>query len=181
MHKTISVMLTGACIFLALTGCGQTKQQHEAAPGKEPVTAEKPADSATSQPEEIAAKVKAYYGDENGQQLVEKEVTVNYKQAEDKYRAALQTLTASSDSKLVPLCKGFTFNTVTFSQHMLTVDVTISQEARQGAPGEMLVLEALKRTLFQFPEIDAIDILVDGKQVDSMMGHVELPHPIKRS
>ncbi len=43
-----------------------------------------------------------------------------------------------------------------------------------------MLLEAIQKTLFQFPEVDSIDILVDGKPADSLMGHMELPHPIKR-
>jgi copper chaperone len=43
-----------------------------------------------------------------------------------------------------------------------------------------LSLDAIQKTLFQFPEVDAIEILSGGKQTDSLMGHVELSHPIKR-
>ncbi|MNJ00980.1 hypothetical protein D3C73_1604640 [compost metagenome] len=49
-----------------------------------------------------------------------------------------------------------------------------------GSGGEVLLMDALKKAVFQFSEVQALDILVDGKIVDSLMGHVELEHPIKR-
>lgn len=62
----------------------------------------------------------------------------------------------------------------------VTVDLSLPDAARLGSPGEEMLLDALKKTLFQFSEVKTIEILLDGKQVESLMGHMELPHPIKR-
>lgn len=66
------------------------------------------------------------------------------------------------------------------SDGTLTVDIHIPDDARLGAGGEAFAIEALTKTLFQFDEIKAIDVLVDGQAAESMMGHVTLEHPIHR-
>ncbi|WP_248925498.1 GerMN domain-containing protein [Paenibacillus hamazuiensis] len=181
MLKKMYVIAAGACLLFAITGCGQAKTDgHHPASGNESQAAPAPVQSEAKKPVE-GKTLKAYFGDENGEKLIEKEIAVSYKQDEDKYLAALGALATSSDAKLVPLCKGFTFKSAVRSGSALTVDLSISPEARKGAPGEELVLEALRRTLFQFPEIEMVDILVDGKKAESLMGHMDLPHPMKRS
>ncbi|MNY78319.1 hypothetical protein D3C86_2185150 [compost metagenome] len=57
----------------------------------------------------------------------------------------------------------------------------IPEDAHLGASGEDLALQALLKTSFQFDEVKTVDILVDGKSVDSLMGHVELEHPFSRN
>lgn len=68
----------------------------------------------------------------------------------------------------------------TFDQGKLTLDVHIPDEARLGSGGEILAIDALKGTFFQFDEINSIDLLVDGEATDSLMGHAELEHPLTR-
>lgn len=88
---------------------------------------------------------------------------------------------APADSKLVPLADALGFKSAILKDKKLTLDITVSGEGRLGAPGEAMLLQAIQKTLFQFPEVDSIDILVDGKPVESLMGHMDLPHPMKRA
>jgi hypothetical protein len=34
--------------------------------------------------------------------------------------------------------------------------------------------------MFQFPEVNTLDILLNGEKVESLMGHMDLPHPFKK-
>ena len=34
--------------------------------------------------------------------------------------------------------------------------------------------------MFQFEEVQQIELTVDGQQVESLMGHVDLEHPMNR-
>lgn len=190
-HTLRGIVLLGA-IALALSGCGQKPalsggpasqgseppQANNSQTTSPPVQKEVPADK---EKEPIHSNIKAYYGDEQQTKLVEKQVAISYKEEKDKYTAALWTLKkAPKDSNLVPLAEALGFKSAVLKDKKLTVDVTVSGEGRLGAPGEQMLLEAMKKTLFQFPEVDAIDILVDGKPAESLMGHMDLPHPMKR-
>ncbi|ALS22625.1 MULTISPECIES: GerMN domain-containing protein [Paenibacillus] len=186
--------LAAAAVFtLLLSGCGQSKPPAQnpgaAAP---PATTEQGSQQGTNEPPQTATpqpnqeqnkelKVKAYYTDANFEKLVEKEVTISFKQDQDKYKAALEKLETSPDNQTLPLFKGFTFHKVELSNGQLTIDLSMSPESHLGSGGEEMLLTALQNTLFQFTEVQSIQVLVDGKQVESLMGHMDLPHPIKRN
>jgi hypothetical protein len=179
---TFAGMMIGVSLIIALSGCGQKKHD----PGPDSSTKTPAAGQGTVQPNpntapaEQTAKIKVYHGDENAEKLVESEDSITYSQASDKYKAALQALTVSSDAKLIPLAKGIAFRTAVLDKGILNVDVTISPAGRLGAPGEEMLLQSISRTVFQFAEVTGIEITVDGKRVESLMGHVDLEHPMKR-
>lgn len=183
-------MASAVVALLLLSGCSQSKtpmQGPSEAPSKSGQSAEKgPTSPSQSQDpnqdtQNKELKIKAYYSDEQMEKLVEKEVTIRFKQESDKYKEALKTLTVSTDAKIFPLFKGFTFKTVELKNGQLTIDLSMKPESRLGSGGEAMLLDALQRTLFQFNEIQTIEVLVDGAKVESLMGHMELTHPIKRS
>lgn len=190
-----AVLIGSLALALAMAGCGQKPLNggNTGAQGSSPElsapsgsqTATPPA-SQTESPqagkkEPAPHSIKTYYGDEQANKLVEKEVTITYKEDKEKYTAALWTLKKTpQNSKLIPLAEALGFKSAVLKDKKLTVDLTVSETGRLGAPGEAMLLDAVKKTLFQFPEVDSIDILVDGKAADSLMGHMDLPHPIKR-
>lgn len=188
MHKIAvrGLFLTGV-VALALSGCGMkptTSSPEKTATGSTVTPAPTEVNKGTepaAPKSDITAKVKAYYSDDQGNNLVEKEVSINYKEEKDKYTTALWTLKkAPVGTNLVPLADSLGFKSAVLQDKKLTLDVTVSDTGRLGSGGEMLLIEAIKKTLFQFQEVDQIEILVNGKQVESLMGHVDLPHPIRR-
>ncbi|TVY11660.1 GerMN domain-containing protein [Paenibacillus cremeus] len=184
--------LTAAAIAaLLLAGCGQKAMQGAGQAPKASTSqgsgsvstpaAQTPAPTPTPEAQSKQLQVKAYFGDDQMEKLVEKQVTISFKQDADKYAAALQALTVSKDEKALPLMKGFTIKSAAIKNGDLTVDLSMPNESILGSGGEEMLLTAIQQTLFQFAEVKTIDILLDGKKVDSLMGHMELLHPIKRS
>jgi hypothetical protein len=180
-----SALAAVLAVALAAAGCGQKPEGSGAAsPSPGNPAAGSPAGVSsgekTGQPP-VQLHIKTYYGDEQAVQLVEAEAAISFKEEKDKYITGLEALKkAPSGSKLIPLAEALGFKSAALQNGKLTVDLTVSGEGRLGAPGEAMLLEAIKKTLFQFPEVGSVDILVDGKAADSLMGHMELPHPIKR-
>lgn len=192
----MSWRICGLVLLLALaSGCGQKpgtaqtsgNEEPQVEQGAGPATNHQGSNNAentsgetgTESPEQQTLSIKSYYTDDQLNELTEKEQTIRYAKDEDKYMAALETLKDSGDSELLPLWK-VEFRSATLSEGMLTVDITLPDEARLGAGGEALAVEALQNTLFQFQEIESIELLVDGQQTESLMGHVELEHPMTR-
>ncbi|SDN85041.1 Sporulation and spore germination [Paenibacillus sp. yr247] len=180
------VLLVSA-ITLSLTACGQKAQltggatpQATIAPSSTPLI-QSPLPSSTPEPLK-QKKVKTFYSDQDEMKLVEKEVTISYKQEADVYEAALNALKKSDDPKAIPLFDDLKFTNTAFDKAKgeLKIDLKFGPKTQLGAPGEELFLQALKKTVFQFPEVKSLYVLKDGKQVDSLMGHLELPYPIKR-
>jgi hypothetical protein len=165
---------------MILFGCGKSKP---VAPAESvvPQGTASASPAPTSTPE--AAKpviLTLYYGNVQGDELVHKDVTLEPALPSSIYLEALNALTKSPDDQSVALFDGFTFLSAEQKDSMLTIDLTLPKESQLGAPGEDLLLNSLKKTMFQFKEINEIEVLVDGQKVQSLLGHMELPHPIKR-
>jgi hypothetical protein len=192
MNKT-SRLVQGAllvsAITLSVTACGQKVQLSGAATTAPQATSTPIATTSTptSTPKPTVApqkqlQIKAYYSDQDEMKLVEKVVTVSVEKDSDAYEAALKALQKSDDPKAIPLFDDLKFTSVKFdaAKGEMKLDMTFGPKTQLGAPGEELFVQALKKTVFQFPEVKALYVLKDGKQVDSLMGHMELPYPIKR-
>ncbi|NOU97295.1 hypothetical protein GC093_29300 [Paenibacillus sp. LMG 31456] len=185
---TIRSLLIIGAVALVFSGCGQkptssgnNSQASEPPATNSQTTPPSKGDPATVEKDPIRLQIKAYYGDEQATKLVEKEVSISYKDEKDKYTTALWTLKkAPQDSNLIPLADSLGFKSAVLKDKQLTLDLTVSGEGRLGSGGEAMLLEALQKTIFQFSEVDTLDILVDGKPAESLMGHMDLPHPMKR-
>ncbi|MFK7695770.1 GerMN domain-containing protein [Paenibacillus sp. HJGM_3] len=183
-NRTIRRAAVPAILLLAVSaaGCGSkpTTPAGTPAPTSTPV-ATQPVQPASTPKETLKeAKIKAYYSDTDLTKLVEKETSISYAADADKYKLALQKLQAAPDTTVLPLMKGITIQSAKLENSQVTVNMTISDQGRLGSPGEALLLDALKKTLFQFSEVQTIELLVDGKQTESLMGHMDVPHPMKR-
>jgi len=56
----------------------------------------------------------------------------------------------------------------------------ISDNFNGGARMEQILLASIVNTLTEFPNIKRVAIRVDGKEVDSIGGHIELDEPLER-
>lgn len=138
-----------------------------------------PEKSTESQP--IKARIKMYYTDPELMELKEADGEITYTDDKDKYTKSFQALQKSNSDQLQPLwMDSIKLNSVKFQNGALTLDITKPQEANLGSGGEMYAIEALRNMFFQYDEVKSIELLIDGKQVESLMGHVELEHPMTR-
>ena len=51
----------------------------------------------------------------------------------------------------------------------------------QGSYGEMMLCYAITNTLTEFPEIKRVQILVEGKKVITLSGHMDIEDPLTRN
>lgn len=136
--------------------------------------------SEVTTPEAKTESIKAYYTDPDLMELVEGTAEISYKEDQEKYGAAYQALQKSDKADMVPLWEKIGLNSLKFENGALTLDVTVPDEANLGAGGESFAIDAIKKTFFQFDEVKSLQILVDGQQTESLMGHVDLENPMTR-
>lgn len=179
-------ILISSVIAITVSGCAQKPTVNggiQPAPVvSTPVATATPSPTPAPTPEVKKSTVKVYYTDSNQTKLVEKEATVSYKPNETPYAATLEALKKSTDSSLSSLFSDITFKSVAFDKAAgdLKLDLVFGPNAQFGAPGEDFFLKALKNTVFQFPEVKSLSVLKNGQNVESLMGHMDLPYPIKR-
>ncbi|MEK4078241.1 GerMN domain-containing protein [Paenibacillus sp. FSL M7-0656] len=156
---------------------GSSEEETTTTPPSETST-EKPATSESNEKKTITV----FYTDEEELELHKASAEISYASDDAKYKATFESLQQSKDAKLVPLwSKEIELKSVQFKDGALTLDIHMPDTARLGAGGESYALDALKQTFFQFDEIKSLDLLVDGQQTESLMGHVDLEHPMTRS
>jgi hypothetical protein len=189
MKRRMSLWMAVAIALLA-SGCGQgaapapepTAQQAEApAPTPSPSPS---ANSSVQQPEAEPQLTKqtiaVYYTDANISELKKEEREIAFSDDIDKYKQAIALLEKPKETGHDPLWQNFRYHSVTFQDGKLTIDADSRNQYNVGAAGEALAIDALRETLFQFPEVKQIVILEDGKPIDSLMGHVDISEPLTR-
>lgn len=176
---TVTIAIAAFCVVMALGGCGagKTPQGQAAVSPDAGQRAETPAPSA---PAAAGQTIAVYYGDASGSKLVEKSALIQSGNENAKYLETLKVLKKAPTADVVSLCPNTDFRSAELKNGTLTVDLSIPDSDKLGAGGEQMLLDAIQKTLFQFDEVLAIELLVEGKQAESLMGHLELPHPIKR-
>ncbi len=186
-HKHSTALILAAVITLSLTACGaRDSGGSEPADTNSGYTVYEPIEQGagvdiTIDPLPLPSVTLSYYvSDSEMGELVELQIAVK-DDGSSQHKRAIDMLAGDPGDGKVSLWKGMSFNRVELDGGVLTVDVSIPDSARLGAPGEALALDALLRTAFQFDDVDAVNILVDGEEADSLMGHESLEHPFHRS
>lgn len=168
-------LLLGLTLTIAVTGCANAKTTPD------PAASGSGNGTGTEAPAAKQLKVKAYYADDKLDRLIEREASITFTSDADKYKAALDALKTPPEASLSSLSRGITYRSATNQNGNVTVDLSIAENGRLGAPGEDLLVQSISKSLFQFSEIQTIEVLLDGKKTESLMGHVSLPYPIKRN
>lgn len=129
--------------------------------------------------EEIRLDIQVYLTDNELMELFPLPRQIVYRDEAMKYEEAFKALQTSEEA-YISLWNKVILNSAEFSNGQVNIDITLPDEARLGAGGESFAIDSLKQTMFQFEEVKQIELTVDGQQLDTLMGHVDLDHPIKK-
>ena len=112
-------------------------------------------------------------GDENLEKLVRVEVvSVSEEEESDKYMRMLKTLNKCGDSPIQVV----EFKSAKLNGDVLEVDMADATKLGiSSTTTEFMILEQVKLTMFEnFEEVKSIQFKVDGKIVDSFLGHMDI-------
>ena len=178
---SIAAVLTAAAMLALAAGCGDAQK---------PAQADSPAQTAQTKETEKPAQVKpkemqvnVYYPRNDGTGLIAVRRKVNTEK-DDKYTAALKSLLTGTKEKgqttVIP--KKAKLRSVTVKDGVATVDFSkeLQQNFSGGSTGEEMLVGSIVNTLTEFPEVKSVQILLEGKKVDSLAGHLDTSKPLKR-
>jgi hypothetical protein len=166
-----------------VSGAGENTTEEE---GQDAVSTAQPTATETPVPTEPVAvekqsqSIAVYYTDSQLMDLVPAKATINFTDDVEKYTEAFKALQTSENTELVSLWGKIELKSLKFENGQVQMDIHKPEEAQLGAGGEAFAISALTQTFFQFAEVKSIEMLVDGEQVESLMGHVDLEHPMTR-
>lgn len=150
--------------------------------------------AAAAAPSPVAAapqgrKIKAqlFYVSDDGMRLVGVERDVPYAEAAvDQAREILNAQVAPVADPLVSAVPAGTVVRALFLTEGGQAYVDLSRDAATAHPGgslnEMLTIYTIVHALtFNLPAVTAVQLLVDGKEVDTLAGHVDLRRPLSKN
>lgn len=179
MKKGIYLFIIICTLCAFSVGC-DNRPSSNTAQGSNLKTNEEADENKEAEKQIDSQKIEVYYADVQVSTLEKDVQSITFTNATNKYSETYTALQKSDQENLIPLWGNIDLLSVAFNEGKLTLDIHIPDEARLGSGGEVLAMEALTKTFFQFSEINSIELLVDGKETDSLMGHTELDNPILR-
>ena len=100
-------------------------------------------------------------------------------------RTAIELLIAGTkNANLVGVMPpGVKVKNVTVKDHVAYADFDdkLIKKGNGGSVSEILLVGAIVNTLTEFPDIQKVQIMVDGKKIDTITGHLDVSEPLSRS
>lgn len=129
-------------------------------------------------------RVKVYYPDESGLRLVEVEREIEVARDSDKYAAAVEAMmTPPTESELTEIFpKRAKLLDVNVQDGVATVnfDEELRKHFAGGSAGETFLVGSVVNALTNFNEVKEVRILIDGEEIESLAGHMDLSEPLER-
>lgn len=181
MTKKIMVVIMAMMMTLCMAGCDKEKQAGSSDASSSASVAS--SSSASPAAKEELTKLVVYYPDVNATGL--KAVTKSVKVAgDDKYRAAVEALLAGTEDKLLttifPAKAKLLGVTVKGDLAVVNFDKHLTKGFNGGSTGEEMLVGSLVNTLTEFKEIKRVQLQVEGQDIDSISGHLDLSKPVTR-
>jgi spore germination protein GerM len=132
-------------------------------------------------------KAQLFYVSDDGMRLVSVERDVPYAEtAVDQAREILNAQVAPVAAPLVSAVPAGTVVRALFLTESGQAYVDLSRDVATAHPGgslnEMLTIYTIVHALtFNLPAVTAVQLLVDGKEVDTLAGHVDLRRPLSKN
>lgn len=198
MKKILLLAMTAILIFT--TGCDPQQQPPEKPDlpkqvqnvnepvEKKPETEKKDKPAAPKNDSEKKFKtqeIKVFYPDENATKLVEVKRTIKFVDENEKYSAALSELMQKpKEQGLINIFpKHAKIKSVTRKDDTAIVDFDkdIAKNFVGGSTGEEFLVTSVVNTLTEFNEVKQVRFLIDGEEIETLAGHMDLSEPVKHT
>ena len=170
-------------VFLLLgAGCASNKMVEDSPSSGKPKTEQSTTASDKTEKKALES-VRVYYPNAEGTKLIAATKKVKDQKA-DKYTAAVQAMltepTEKDEFSVMP--KGTKLRSVKFDKGQVSVDFSreFVKNFTGGSTGEIMLVGSIVDTLTEYTEVKTVQILVEGKSIDTLAGHMDLSEPLKR-
>jgi len=169
LKRVLTMVLVLAVVLSLLTGCSTEKN------GEEP----QGVDDGTS------TTVTLYFADRQAQYLVPVQEEVSRGDELDLMEAAVLALLEgpadSSLSRTIP--EGTRLLELRVEEGTVYIDLSseVVEEHWGGSAGEIMTIYSIVNTLTEFKGVEQVQILVEGQELLSLTGHLDISHPIERN
>lgn len=174
------LLIIAILVVALLPGCDSAAPSSGTLPPSGGTAADK---QQTGTPAGETMKVTVYFATKDAMHLVPEVLTVP-KTAHPAQSALEMLVGEPKNADLVRvLPEGTKLRGVTIKDHVAYADFSdkLIKGGRGGSASEILAVGAIVNTLTEFPDIYKVQILVEGKKVDTLYGHLDTGEPLSRS
>ena len=129
-------------------------------------------------------QVKIYYPDDAGMSLIPVTRQIKISSDDEKYFAVCKLLTEKPKeknlTKIFPSHAKINGAMLKRDTVFVNFDSSITENFVGGSTGEEMLINSFVQTLTEFPEVTQVKFLIDGHDVETLSGHMDLSAPIKR-
>ena len=129
-------------------------------------------------------KIKVYYPDESGLRLVGVNREIEISAQDDKYKAAVEAVMTPPKEKnltsVIPNNSSLISVKVKDGTAVVNLDKKIKNGFSGGSTGEEFLIGSVVNTLTEFKEVKNVKFLIDGQEVETLSGHMDLSEPVER-
>ncbi|AIF50830.1 GerMN domain-containing protein [Pelosinus sp. UFO1] len=186
-RKRIFLFIMLLLMTVMLGGCDNTTQQPPVPLQNEnPQQQAAPIEGGTVTPSSVGQdtmKMTVYYSTKDALNLVGEQYVVpkNTHPAQ----TAMELLVAGTKNpeliSVVPA--GTKLRNISVKEHIAYVDFSdqLVKNNKGGSASEILLVASIVNTLTEFHDIKKVQILVEGKKIDTISGHMDIGEPLSRS
>lgn len=177
----VSVLLLFSVI---LGGCDKATPQTPAAPdvqSETPLTGSEA--GKTVAPGQDTMTMTVYFATKDAANLIGEKYVVP-KNSHPAQTAMELLIAGTKDPALVPVVPaGTKLRGISVKDHIAYVDFSDSlvKNNKGGSASEILLVASIVNTLTEFHDIQKVQIMVEGKKIDTISGHMDTGEPLSRS
>ncbi|HHV15655.1 MAG TPA: GerMN domain-containing protein [Gelria sp.] len=174
MKKRSLVLLMALCLLVvtALTGCNSSDKS----------------DKQSQQPQLTTMEVVLYFSDDQANFLVPEKRNISIEEgANDEVLAAsiMKELIAGPENKelIATIPAEAKILSVKIDEGIASADFSKELQSKHwgGSTGEGMTLNSIANTLTELDSIDKVQLLIEGKKVESLAGHWDTTAPLERN
>lgn len=147
-----------------------------------------PPPPAPEQPKPVATQeVNLYFSDEQANYLVAEKRSIQIESTDQKQLATAvinELIAGPQQSKLhATMPQGSKLLTLEISSGLATINFNQDFQTKHsgGSTGEMMTIYSLVNSLTDLPGIQQVQLLVDGKKLETLKGHLDISEPLTRN
>lgn len=180
-YRKIAAIATLSVVMLLVGGCDQNPNQKPPTAASEQQAANA-ANGKTANPQETM-RLTVYHATKDAAHVAP-EVHVVPKNDQPAQTALNLLLAGTKNANLVSVIPQDTkVRSLVIKEHVAYVDFNdkLLKNNRGGSASEMLLVASIVNTLTEFPEVKKVQIMVEGKKVETLWGHMDTSEPLERS
>lgn len=178
-----SVLVFLVAFAMIIAGCGSTGQSPQE-PSSEQSQVSPPSNQQMQNTEgQGSTRITVYFATHDAMFLAPEVHTVAKNDHPAKTSIELLLKGPSKQGLVSTVPQGTQLRGLTIKNHIAYVDFNdkIIKNNTGGSTAEILLVASIVNTLTEFPDIEKVQILVEGKKVETISGHMDVSEPLSRS